>query len=317
MRADLLLFGLYLPALVFALHWAWLASRRNEGSKSVGVKARLLRASRWALSTSTIGVASIFVLHIEPTTLLRLRALLGNADAQFQMGERNLNGTPDDPKQDLVKAVFWLGRASQNGDPRAQHDLALLFQQGAGVPKDPVKAAYWYQKASNQGLIESTTNLATLYLNGEGVPRDKARAIELFQEAANRGATPAIRWLGESCWYGDYLPLDEGKAIHWFKQGANQADMTCIYFLGVANATGRGTAQDKEMANGCFKVSTPVIRQSAEEHGDISCQQILGEMYLHGYGLSADRDQGLFWLRKAAFQGSERAVKELKDLDQH
>jgi len=60
------------------------------------------------------------------------------------------------------------------------------------VPKDLGKAAELYQKAADQGDPFAQDNLGMLYENGQGVPKDLGRAAELYQRAANQGYQRAI-----------------------------------------------------------------------------------------------------------------------------
>lgn len=48
------------------------------------------------------------------------------------------------------------------------------------------KIAQW-QKEAKAGDADAQYNLAYLYENGLGVPKDEAKALELYQQAANQG----------------------------------------------------------------------------------------------------------------------------------
>ncbi|MGZ5027467.1 MAG: tetratricopeptide repeat protein [Methylobacter sp.] len=50
--------------------------------------------------------------------------------------------------------------------------------------------AHW-QKEANAGDADAQYNLAYIYENGLGVPKDEAKALELYQQAANQGHSPA------------------------------------------------------------------------------------------------------------------------------
>jgi TPR repeat protein len=50
-------------------------------------------------------------------------------------------------------------KEAQQGDPDAQYNLAYLYENGIGVPKDEAKALEWYQKAADQGHSSAKTNL--------------------------------------------------------------------------------------------------------------------------------------------------------------
>lgn len=49
--------------------------------------------------------------------------------------------------------------------------------------------AHW-QKEANAGDADAQYNLAYIYENGLGVPKDEAKALELYQQAADQGYSP-------------------------------------------------------------------------------------------------------------------------------
>src|SRR5262249_58622347 len=90
----------------------------------------------------------------------------------------------------------WLPLAKQ-GDPKAQHGLALLYETRHGVPvKDDAEAAKWYAAAALQGVAESQANLALMFAEGRGVKQDYKRAAALWQQAAEKGVAVAHYDLG-------------------------------------------------------------------------------------------------------------------------
>jgi uncharacterized protein len=52
------------------------------------------------------------------------------------------------------------------------------------VPKDPKEALKWIRMAAQQGNGRAQFNLATLYTNGDGIVQDLARALVWFNAAA-------------------------------------------------------------------------------------------------------------------------------------
>lgn len=62
---------------------------------------------------------------------------------------------------DAKGAVECYERAAQEGHPKAQHNLAAIYEKGVpGVPKDDVKAVRLFKLAADQGLAESCYSLA-------------------------------------------------------------------------------------------------------------------------------------------------------------
>ena len=55
--------------------------------------------------------------------------------------------------------IAQLQREAQEGDPDAQYELAYLYENGLGVPKDETRALELYQQAADQGHPAAQANL--------------------------------------------------------------------------------------------------------------------------------------------------------------
>ena len=82
---------------------------------------------------------------------------------------------------------------AEQGDARAQFNLAKMYDKGEGVQQDKQKAAEWYQKAAEQGLAIAQFNLGVLYENGDGVEQNKAIAEEWYSKACAKGSEKACK----------------------------------------------------------------------------------------------------------------------------
>jgi len=51
-----------------------------------------------------------------------------------------------------------LRRAAEQGDARAQYNLALMYDEGEGVPKNLVDAYFWFNLAAAQGIEDGKRN---------------------------------------------------------------------------------------------------------------------------------------------------------------
>jgi hypothetical protein len=79
---------------------------------------------------------------------------------------------------------FMLVKEANSGDPTAQHTLGLYYLFGKDFSPDTVKAAYWIAKAAAQNVIPARFNLAILLNNGWGIPWDPFEAFKDFRYAA-------------------------------------------------------------------------------------------------------------------------------------
>jgi TPR repeat protein len=46
-------------------------------------------------------------------------------------------------------------KAAEQGNARAQFNLALMYEDGNGIPKDYNEAIKWYRKAADQGSTKA------------------------------------------------------------------------------------------------------------------------------------------------------------------
>ena len=74
-------------------------------------------------------------------------------------------------------AVIRLWRPlAEQGDARAQFNLALMYDTGRGVPQDYGAAVIWYRKAAEQGDAEASTQSRAHVRQRRGVPKDSVSA---------------------------------------------------------------------------------------------------------------------------------------------
>ena len=80
---------------------------------------------------------------------LRARAINGEADAQFELGqcyERGLGETLS-----YSEAMLWYLKAAESGLAKAEYSIGLLYEHGRGDDQDYLQARNWYQKAAEKG----------------------------------------------------------------------------------------------------------------------------------------------------------------------
>ncbi|CAA6816874.1 MAG: Unknown protein [uncultured Thiotrichaceae bacterium] len=123
---------------------------------------------------------------------IRRAAQGGDAAAQMMYGAMFEDGAAG-VKQDSAQALSWYLKAARQGYPKAQHNLALLYEDGKGVKQDYRQAATWYEKAAAAGFSEAQNNLAVLYILGNGVDADRDRAEQLLRQSVAQGNVNAKR----------------------------------------------------------------------------------------------------------------------------
>ena len=88
-------------------------------------------------------------------------------------------------------------KAAKDGNPEAQNNVGLAYDEGHGVAIDDVEAAIWYRRAADQGLAMAQYNLGLMYIDGEGVTQNYLEAAHLFALAADQESAPAQNMLGQ------------------------------------------------------------------------------------------------------------------------
>ncbi|MBI4723822.1 MAG: SEL1-like repeat protein, partial [Rhodomicrobium sp.] len=117
----------------------------------------------------------------------------GHTEAQFILAslcERGA-GVPKDENH----AMDLYRNAASAGHIRAMHNLGVLLT-ARGTPEDYKEAALWFGRAASSGLTDSQYNLALLYERGLGLERDPAKAYLWYEKAAQSGDKQAIQHAG-------------------------------------------------------------------------------------------------------------------------
>jgi len=96
----------------------------------------------------------------------------------------------DSNKSNDAQALKLLKKEVKNAD--ASFLIALAYDQGSIVEKDPSKALFWYEKAANLGDIDAIMITGWRYYKGEGYKKDYEKAAFWFEKAATLGDKEAI-----------------------------------------------------------------------------------------------------------------------------
>jgi TPR repeat protein len=103
-------------------------------------------------------------------------------------------------RDDYGKTAKDLEGLANLGEPRAQYDLALLYDKGVGVPQNDAEARRWYTRAAEQGDARAQYNLGLMYMNGQGVLPNPVLAyywVSLSVAQGNGHAPSARDYLAE------------------------------------------------------------------------------------------------------------------------
>lgn len=108
----------------------------------------------------------------------------------------------------------WLPMAEQ-GVADAQYGIAVMYENGHGVPKDEAKALEWYLKAAEQGDANAQFMAAVIYGRGTSVKYDVLERLKWYHKAAEQGHVMAQFFLALSYFEGNGAPQDSVLAFLW------------------------------------------------------------------------------------------------------
>lgn len=149
-------------------------------------------------------------------------------------------------RRNFVEAVRWYRKAAKQGDINAQHNLAVMYDDGDGVRQDKVEAIGWYRKAAEQGDADAQNRLGIMYENGEGAKPNKFESVRWFRMAAEQGNAEAQFNLGINFDTGKFLLQDKGEAARWYQKAAEQGIAAAQFNLASMYFNGEGVTKDKE-----------------------------------------------------------------------
>jgi hypothetical protein len=163
-----------------------------------------------------------------------------------------------------MAAQIWMPLAEQ-GDPAAQFNIGLMYDNGRGVPKDDSAAVLWYRRAAEQGYAKAQFSLGSMYERGEGIAQDLSTAAKWFRRAADQRNAKARFRLGYLYERGRGVKKDYGEATKLYTQAAEQGLPDAQIKLGSLYALGEVERQDFIQAYVWFSLAT-ISSRSGEIH---------------------------------------------------
>ena len=106
----------------------------------------------------------------------RKAAEQGHKHAQWELGRRYETGRG--VPQDLTEAMKWYRKAAEQGHGLAQWEVELFLKQA--------QRAKHAREAAEQGHVRAQHDLAKMYKDGRGVPKDLTEAIKWYRKAAEQ-----------------------------------------------------------------------------------------------------------------------------------
>lgn len=231
--------------------------------------------------------------------LLETRGEEGNQRAWLQLSDLFSRGEIVDA--DPERAIDYLENVADDGDPAVHVRLAGLY----GRIGDSARQKVMLMRAADAGDVRAQTDLARLLLKPDTPDTDGETGQDYARRAIDQGSTAAMVYLGQALLRGEVLPRDP-QGGEGLLRGATDAGHP-----GAARALGAA------ILKGDLRGRTPnegknLLENSANE-GSASAMSTLGFAYLSGRGLPENEELALFWIRRAADAGNQRARSYLAE----
>ena len=167
-----------------------------------------------------LGIYSVGPKIMEVLKLVRLDTMVKiyhNKEQALHM-LRRLNA-PADAQQPTAEEFI---ASAEQGDAKAQFQLAKCFEAGAGVAADPKQAMEWYTKSAKQGFAEAQYALGMIYAYGMNVPQDYEKAMVWYYRAAEQNHVEAQYMVAMSFRFGLAGTQEDDLAVKWYEKAAAQ-----------------------------------------------------------------------------------------------
>lgn len=118
-------------------------------------------------------------------------------------------------QQNYIAAFDAFRSLAEQGDPRAQTVIALMYKFGEGVEQDYAAAFAWYRAAAKQGYPPGQYHTGVMLADGLGTEVDREAAIAWLNLATENGFERAIDKLAELNASAAALGKDQDELIAW------------------------------------------------------------------------------------------------------
>ena len=274
-------------------------------------------------------------------------ARAGNNDAKSLLGVRYMTTAIETGNNtDMPRALSYLERAADAGNAVAQATLGttIYYYGVGGVPVDGVKAVRYLRMGAAQGEPMSMYHLGNLMLNGDSwTGENQTEGWSLVTRSSQAGNGRAMWLLGAAKFNGSSgQQKDQAAGMLLTRQSAEIGDRNGQHTWGLMLYAGMGQAENKREGlryirlaadqsypdsitfigksyyfgdEGMAKNLTEAARWArlAAESGSVEGQAFYSKLLWAGEGVAQDRVQAVKWLKKAANQGDEASVNDLKD----
>ena len=211
-------------------------------------------------------------------------------------------------KPDFKKAMDLLLLEAEKGNGFAMHDLAKMYLDGLGMPKDESRAEEYFVKALRTFLDRMPSEkkpaymqyrIGKMYQQGYGTEQDYAEAASWFQKSVDLGNQYAAYSLASLYYYGNGVEQDYQRAIELYLFAAEKGNAYAQYQLAQMLKEGIGTMKNVSEANEWYTKAYNGFLAIESNMADDKLYYRLGQMNLNGIGTEVNLDNARMYFEMA------------------
>ena len=157
--------------------------------------------------------------------------------------------------KDFTQAVKWFRAGADQGEARAQYELAMMYYRAQGVARNNVTGFDWAKKAADQGFALAQNRVGVSFERGEGVAQNVSTAVEWYRKAAAQGESYGQNNVGRMLIFVRGVPQDPAQAYEFFGRSAAQGNPYAAYNLAYMFENGLFVMADKRTAARWYRTS--------------------------------------------------------------
>lgn len=263
-------------------------------------------------------------------------------DWGLEFGEHSQAQGVFDKLQSAAKDVYFK-EVKSDGDKQVWSKFAAEMQRGLSdgnkAKQNGESVAASINSFDNDTLVKVRTEaeyvIGKMLFDNKKTYRDQDEALVYFMRAAERGHVDSQFYVGQ---YYEHK-YDYKEAAKWYKKCAENGDVRAQNSLAIFYEKGRGVDKNLNEAIKWYKKAVEqehvgsmnnlgclyygeknyeearIYLTMAAEHGVAQAQNNLGVIYDHGLGVARDEAKAEMWIRKAAEQGDEMGMRNLRAIE--
>lgn len=268
--------------------------------------------------------------EIEARNFMETSAELGYADGQALYGDYCMQGYG--MERDSIQAVYWYKQAALQNHvgamcvlpgfyydahendstilwgtkPECRDSINIQYIVGGAYynKEDYENAEVWWKKSASQKYPDALWSMYCLC----GVHKaDSVLAFDYLKQAVDAKYPDALNDMGCNYANGDMVEKNIEKAKELFQEAIDLGCVKAYYNMGnMYSYKGYVKKPNWEVAVGYY-------RQGAEKNEPLA-QYNYGWCLKKGKGVKKDKKAAIYWLKKAAKQGDEDAISDLREM---